>query len=154
MYTRSKRGREMYHELRMQALKWGSALNAKAVTLFLTHKVLKLYVKREFLDFPKRRGLEMVPSPLPCDTVSHHSCSRGAVADLLGAPADTCFRGEAWAGWSPSLMLRHTWRASESVQLNHGGRLAPVPTSWQRPCREMFCSLLSASFGELRAHNV
>ena len=37
----------------------------------------------------------MVPSPLPCDTVSHHSCSKGAVADLLGAPEDTCFRGEA-----------------------------------------------------------
>ena len=36
----------------------------------------------------------MVPSPLHCDTVSHHSCSYGAVAGLRGAPADTCFRGE------------------------------------------------------------
>lgn len=71
-------------------------------------------------------------------TVSHHSCSKGAIAGLPGAPADPCFRGEAWAGWSPSLMPRHTWRASERAQLNHRGRLAPVPTSWQRPCREMF----------------
>lgn len=66
------------------------------------YKVLKFYDKWEFLDFSKRRGLEMVPPPFHCDTMSHYSCSKGAVAGLLGPPVDICScEGKAELGDHP-----------------------------------------------------
>lgn len=44
----------------------------------------------------------MVPPPLHCDTISHYSCSKGAVAGLLGPPVDICFcEGKAELGDHP-----------------------------------------------------